>query len=327
MISRAAAGWALAGAALASAAIYVVPALTPAHGPEAIEGEPAAAPAQAGGGVSLDSKAIARAGIRIVALKPASNANERTGFARTLDLSPLAAINAEILAARAALSASDAEATRQQALAAQDQSASVRVVESARAQARADRARLTLALRRIGLEYGSGLSRLDSGLDGLVAQAASGQAALVRLDFQDGVPPAGSIVTISDANVRTTVRIIGPAVAADAGLQSAGALAIVRGPLARSLAVGRVMAASIADTGSLQSGAIVPRDAIVRTRGGLWVYRVEPGGQFRRVELLNATARQDGWFVPTGLRPGDRVATGGTAVLLGIESGPPTEDE
>lgn len=322
----AAAGWALAGAALASTAIYVIPAFGPGHEPEAEE-EPAAKPAPLAGGVSLDKRAIAHAGVRIVTLQPAVASSEQNGFARALDLGPLAAINADIQGARAVLAASDAEARRQEALAAQDQSASVRAVELARAQARADRARVILALRRVGLEYGSGLSRLEDELDRLIAQAARGEAAIIRLDFQDGAPLTGSVVTISDGNFHMTAQVIGPAVGADPNLQSAGVLAIVRGPAARSLAVGRVMSAALTGGGPVQAGVLVPRDAIVRTQGGMWVYRVERDGTFRRVELHDPMAREAGWFVRTGLRAGDRIVAAGATALLGMEAGPPAEDE
>lgn len=323
----AATGWALAGAALASSAIYVIPALGPGHEPEATKEEPAAKPGQLAGSVLLDKAAVAHAGIRIVKLQQEAAASERTGFARALDLGPLAAINADIQSARAILAASDAEARRQEALAVQDQSASVRAVELARAQARADRARVTLALRRVGLEYGSGLSGLEGDLDGLVAQAARGEAALIRLDFQDGAPPKGSAVTVSDGEIHMTAHVMGPAVGADPNLQSAGVLAIVRGAAARSLAVGRVMTAVLAGGGPVQAGVVVPRDAIVRTQGGMWVYRVDQDGAFRRVELQGATAREAGWFVRNGLRPGDRIVGAGATVLLGMEAGPPAEEE
>ena len=320
-------GWALAGAALASAAFLIIPGMGPGHEPGVEETEPAAKDAVVAGNVSLDNRQIEKAGIQLIALKSSIQTSTRTGFARALDLSPLAAINSEIVASRAALSASEADASRQQALAAQDQSASVRSVEVARAQARADRARVTLAQRRIGLEYGSGLARLTNGLDGLIAQAADGLATIVRLDFQDGSPVAGTVVTISDGKLQATAQVLGPAVAVDPNLQSAGALALVRGPIVRSLAVGKVMTATIANQGLVRTGVLVPRDAIVRTQGGLWVYRSEGKGLFRRVELKDASAQDAGWFVSAGLRAGDRVVTGGSTVLLGIESGPPAEDE
>lgn len=322
-----AAGWALGGAALAASMIYLVPALQPGHLPEAAEEEESSVPAPAAGGLSLDKNAVAHAGLRFVTLQPAASVSEKTGFARALDLTPLAAISAEIQSARAALAASEAEARRQAALAAQDQSASVRAVELARAQAQADRARVTLALRRAGLEYGSGLSGREGQLDGLVAQAAHGEAALIRLDFEDGAPPAGVAVTITDGDIRLLAQVIGPAVGADPNLQSAGVLAIVHGPVARSLAVGRVMRAVLPGLGPVQKGVVVPRSSIVRTQGGLWVYRVEQDGTFRRVELQSPVAHETGWFVRKGLRPGDRIVSAGATALLGLEAGPPAEEE
>ena len=327
MKSAASIGWALAGAVLASAAFLIVPRIGPGHEPDVETTESAAKDAALAGDISLGNHEIEKAGIQLTTLKSSIQTSEKTGFARALDLSPLAAINSEILASRAALSASAAEAARQEALAAQDQSASVRAVEVARAQMRADRARLALAQRRIGLEFGSGLSRLANGLDGLIAQASDGHAMIVRLDFQDGSPPTGAIVTISDGKLQATAHVLGPAIAADPNLQSAGALALVRGPIVRSLAVGKVMTATIAKPGSARSGVLVPRDAIVRVQGGLWVYRSEGKGLFRRVELKDASAQDAGWFVSAGLRPGDRVVTGGSTVLLGLEAGPPAEEE
>lgn len=323
----AAAGWALAGAAFASAMIYLVPALGPGHESDAVENEPPAMPAPLGGGVSLDKKAVAHAGLQFITLQPAVSVSERSGFARALDLAPLAAISADIQSARAALAASDAEARRQEVLAAQDQSASVRAVELARAQAQADRARLILALRRAGLEYGSGLSGREGQLDGLVAQAARGEAALIRLDFEDGAPSTGSAVTITDGDIRVTAHVIGPAVGADPNLQSAGVLAIVRGSVARSLAVGRVMKAVLPAGGPAQTGVVVPRAAIVRTQGGMWVYRVDQDGTFRRIELQDPVAHETGWFVRKVLRPGDRIVSAGATVLLGLEAGSPVEED
>lgn len=319
-------GWALAGAALAVAATRIVPAIWPSQ-KEAADEEARPAAAGPDAPIKLDKTAMDHAGIQLETLKPAVQAHVRTGFARALDLSGLAGINSDIVAARAALSASEAEARRQQALAAEDQSASLRAVEAARAQAAADRARLALANRRIGLEYGAGLAGRSGGLDAFLSAAAAGEAALVRLDFQDGPVPPGASVTISDGQRQFVVHPIGPAAAADPSLQSAGVLAIVRGPVARMVSVGRVMSASLPGAGTARAGVLVPREAIVRTDGALWVFRADAEGAFHRIALRNPVAQAEGWFVAEGLRPGDKVAVGGATVLLGIQSGPPAEDE
>ncbi|WP_176598598.1 MULTISPECIES: hypothetical protein [Sphingobium] len=318
-----AAGSALSGAALASALFLAWPALTP----DADDASPSAiAPATPEGVVALDPAQASRAGIHAVTLLPAQTSAVRHGLARALDISTLSAIQSEIVSARAALTASQADDARQRALAAADQSASTKAVEIARVQAVADRARLAAATQRVGLEYGPGLARLSSAaLGDLVRAVAAGQASLIRVDFADGAAPGTGVARIGEGAVAMPVRLIGPAAAADTRLQSAGSLAIIYGALARELGTGRVLPASMAQTKGKESGVIVPRAALLRYQGGLWVYRAEPGGGYRRVELTDARAQVDGWFVRdglnNGLKPGDRVAADGAAVLLSIERG------
>ena len=324
-------GCALAGAAATAALFVAWPSLTTAtdgdDAPSARAPTTATSPEDV---VMLPAPQARRAGIAVTTLAPASVGAVRHGLARALDISSLAAIQGEIVSARAALSASRADYARQHALAADDQSASTHAVETARAQAVADQARLTAALQRIGLEYGAGLARLSPmALRGLIHAIAAGQASLVRVDFADGAAPVGGTVHIGEGiEGAPDVRLIGPAAAADAHLQSAGSLAVVTGSLARELGAGRVLPVSMSAGGARESGVIIPRSAILRYQGGLWVYRVETGG-YRRVELIEARSEPDGWFVREGLRPGDRVATGGVAVLLSAERGgeAPSEDD
>lgn len=318
-----AAASALGGAAFAAALFVAFPSLTKDADDEAAKAPVAAAAPE--GVVMLDKAQATRAGIHIVTLASAQAGAIRQGFARALDISALSAIQGEIASARAALSASQADYARQRALAADGQSASTQAVESARAQALADQVRLATAIRRVGLEYGSGLARLsDAALGDLIRAIAAGRASLVRIDFPDGAAPDGSSVQVGAASV----RLLGPAAAADAHLQSAGSLAIVQGPVARDLSAGRVLPASMVAASGTESGVMVPRDALLRYQGGLWVYRVEQGG-YRRVELTDARAQGDGWFAGAGVKPGDRVAVGGPAVLLFMERGgePKSEDD
>ncbi|HKT77451.1 MAG TPA: hypothetical protein VJQ78_12005 [Sphingobium sp.] len=316
-------GSAAAGAALAGALFIAFPWLT--TGKDDDDAAPAAA-APRDGVVMLDKAQAAHAGIALLTLAPAQVATLRHGLARALDISALSAIQSEIVSADAARAASDADYARQRALAAADQSASAHAVELARVQSVADRARLTAARQRVSLEFGPGLAGWSApALGGLIRAIAAGQASLIRVDFADGPAPAGALVRIDEA---TTVRLLGPAAAADSHLQSAGSLAIVQGPLARELGAGRVLPVSMATNGS-ESGVIVPRAAILRYQGGLWVYRAEPGGGYRRIELIDARPQADGWFTRRDVRPGDRLAADGLTVLLSIERGgePMSEDD
>jgi hypothetical protein len=277
--------------------------------------------------MKLDEKARSRATVRVVVLRATENSALMSGFARALDVGALAAIDAEAKAADATASASRAEAGRLAALAAQDQSASRRSVEAARAQALADEARAQLAARRIGLEFGPGLARLGrGGISGLVADIATGRAALVRIDIPNLMLRPGDMVRIGAAPDAGNVRVLGAAASADAKLQSAGALAVARGTPARGLLAGRIVPAA-ADSGSRESGVIVPRDAIVRYQGGLWVFVEKPDKSFARVELIGARPVADGWFVSRDLTPGTRIAVSGAGSLMAIETGSAPADD
>jgi hypothetical protein len=316
--------WTALGAGLCAGAVF---ALSP-EGPSADgDGRPPVAAAANPDRLKLDDKEKARASIRVVALGTSRSSVLRTGFARALDVAALAAIDAEAKAADAAATASRAEAARLATLAAQDQSASRRSVEAARAQAQADAARAQLAIRRVGLEFGPGLARLGrGGISALVAQIAAGHAALMRIDIPDVMLQPGDTVVIGDAPNNTSVHVLGAAANADVKLQSAGVLAVMRGAAAQGLLAGRIVPAA-ADSESSEAGVTVPRDAIVRYQGTLWVYVERPDKSFARVELSDARPVADGWFVARGLTPGTRIAVSGAGSLIAIETGSAPADD
>ena len=272
----------------------------------------------------LDAEAQRAAGIVIAPVAAASAGSGRTAYARAIDLSPLAALAADAEAARAAVAASARQLDRLTALAGADQSAAQRDVEAARAQLAADRAHLMLACRKIGLDFGAGLERVGcNAISALVQQAAAGHAALLRIDLTDGTLPAGGTLRIGDSGA--TAQILGPAAAADAQLQSPGVLALVRGPQAAQFGVGRVLPVPLGGGG--QSGVLVPRSALMRADGGMFVYRPGKEGHFTRVALTGAVPLDGGWFVPGGaLKPGDTIVVSGATTLLGLERAPAPAD-
>ncbi|MDR6512180.1 hypothetical protein J2792_003063 [Novosphingobium capsulatum] len=284
-----------------------------------------AAPANTTGALVVDDATRRRAGIVTAALATTAQSQGETGYARALDLGPLAAIGAEIDSARAAATASAKEAARLAALAGADAGAAQREVESARAQARADAARLDLACQRVTFEFGAGLSHLGCGAaEALARQASRGEVAILRLDFPAGAPPAGAMVQIDLAPGAAQVRVLGPAAAGDTQLQSGGALALLTGPQAPRIGVGRILAATTSATGPVRQGVIVPRSAIVRTDAGLFVWRATSPDRFERVPLEDGRALAPGWFVPIGrLHGGDQVVVAGAGTLLGLDHAAP----
>ena len=313
MSARDAIGWSAAGAGLCAALLL---GLHGAAGPQAADPEarPAAsAPAAKEEGVAVAPELGARLGLKLTQLTARSAAGEVHGLARGLDAGPLAAIEAEITAARAASAASSAQAARLANLAAADQSASRQSVEAARAQASADAARLHLAEQRIALEYAPGLAAMgDPARTALLAAITRGEAALVRVDLPGA--NGGTRVRLADGG---TIRLIGPAAQADARLQSAGLIGIADGAAARLLNAGRIRDV-VAASGPSRDGVFVPGDAVVRWHGAQWVYRAA-GARFVPIELVDAQPVPGGWLAGSGLAAGDRVVVHGAGALLALD--------
>jgi hypothetical protein len=294
------------------------------------EEEPAAAEAAAeapADGVKMDAETQAKMGVKVAAPVAAVAAQTLQGFARVMDVGPLAAIESEVSAAEAAAAASSEEHRRLAALAAQDQAASARSVEAAKAQAAADAARVSLATRRIGLEWGPALERMPDGeRSRLLTDIAAGRAVLLRIDAP------GATAKVTRASVRADrdaasipVAIIGPAAAADARLQTAGLLGLVRGAAAQTLPTGRLMQADL-ELGATEEGFALPESALLRAEGSVFVYMKTGPDTFARREVADGRATANGWFVAEGFKPDEQVVVDGAASLLAAEQGPAEVD-
>jgi hypothetical protein len=202
---------------------------------------------------------------------------------------------------RRPLAASGAEAKRLADLAAQDANAAPRPKPPP--QAGADRARLTLACQRVGLEFGAGLARLGCGRCPPGA-AGGGKARAAAHRFAAGRPArrqhgAGGRWRRGDA------ESAGPGGRGDAQLQTAACWRWPRRRAARA-SVGRVLAARIGSAGG-QAGVLVPRSASCGPTGAVRLSRHRQGW-LERVALTGAI-RRAGWQVPaarcTGRPRGD----------------------
>ena len=83
---------------------------------------------------------------------------------------------------------------------------------------------------------------------------------------------------------------------------------------------GMVLSARL-PVGTLLTGVLAPREAVLQYRGRPWVYVEEAPGQFRRHEVSIAQALPDGsgWFQDRALQSGQAVVTAGAELLLGEE--------
>ncbi|MFL5296512.1 MAG: hypothetical protein ACJ798_09045 [Phenylobacterium sp.] len=285
----------------------------------ALAGGASAAP----GPLKMDVATQTRLGIVTTPLAAATRTAMVSGFARALDPSPLAQLDADIAAAEAAAAASQAEAARTRSLNAADQTVSKQAAEAAAAQARADAAKLQLLRRRVGLEWSPAMARFsDARRSRLVAEIAAGRAALVRIDSAAGLSQAQGSVSI-DLHGAAPVRaaILGATRTGDPRLQSTGLLALVSGPAAAQFGAGTVAPATVA-SGALASGVVIPRAALLRTGGRTFVYVRRDATDFERREAPPGLSDPDGLFVTDGFRPGEPVVVTGASQLFAAESGP-----
>ena len=278
-----------------------------------------AAPGQA---FKIDAATLTRLGVMTAPLRAVRRAASVTGFVRGLGAGPLAQLDSDLITAIAAQSASQAEAARTKALAA-DQTVSKQVAEAADAQARSDAAKVQLLRRRVGLEWGPSLAKLSDARRGkLVADIAAGHAALVRVDSALGLSQAHGNVEIElGGGVHALAAILGPARVGDPRLQSTGALALVTGPQALQLGVGTVVPASlIKGAGGL--GVVIPREALLRNAGQTFVYIRSDHGDFERRAVPAGLTDPEGLFVISGFRVGEAVVTKGASQILAAQSAP-----
>lgn len=276
----------------------------------------------AAGAATLDAPPAlqARLGVATTVLKAQTRKAQVDAFAKVLDPGPLAQLNSDLLTAVAAAKASSAEAARSQALHAAGGSVAAKDAEAAQAQARSDRLKVELLRQRVGLEWGPGIARLsDAQRERLVEGLSAGRLALVHVDTPSNAGQAGAHQVKIDVGTDSVSGVVlGPARAAEPRLQSSGLIVEVSGASAILLSVGLTQSAHI-ESGSPQSGVILPRGALVRYQGATWAYVVVAPGRFERRLAPDGQAVDDGLFVTSGFKPGEAVASSGVSGLFAAD--------
>ncbi len=92
----------------------------------------------------------------------------------------------------------------------------------------------------------------------------------------------------------------------------------IEGEMAR-LRPGMAVTAWLALPGEPHKGVIIPRSAIVRLEGEMWVYLKTGDDKFTRREVKGARPVDKGWFAPEGFKAGENVAVAGAQMLLSEE--------
>jgi len=261
-----------------------------------------------------------RLGITSSQLAEARVQQSTPAYVRVLDPAALAALDADLTAARAASTASTKNAKRLQRLAAEDESASQQAAEAAAAQAVADAAHTSALARRLAVDWAPALeamSRRDRAE--LVRQLAARDAVLLRADTPEALDGTQAVLSVgSDSDVARVAETLGPAGAVDPRMQTFGLLAVLRGGTLDALPPGRVLEGRVSH-GAEQSGVVIPRSAIVRLEGADWAYVRTGPESFERRQIAAPTPTTAGWFVATGFASGDDVVVDGAGAVLAIE--------
>lgn len=269
--------------------------------------------------LQLDKETQARMGLKTTPLAGAQIRPEIKGFGHVLDPSQLAALLVERATARAALEVSRKELERLKLLV-QTQNASARALETAEATVQRDQIALDSVQPRLLLGWGKAVASLPE-LPALVKSLAAGEAALVRVDLPLGEtsqtqPTGGRIAPLGNPDKLADAQFLGAAPAADPQMQSQGFLFLQK---SEPLPPGAAVVAWLTIPGEAESGVIVPREALIRHEGEVFVYVQSSDDTFVRREARLDRPGAEGWFVREGLKPQDKVVTAGAQQLLSEE--------
>jgi hypothetical protein len=281
------------------------------------EEQPAEATAEPHAGNALGAEAAARAGVRTAIVAGAEGSAEIEAFGRVLDPLPLVEALHARAAAREAATVARAEYERVARLHREDQNASARDLEGARAALAKATADLADATARLSLGWGPLAEQGDALADDLVAA----RAALLRVDLPAGVrvtpPPAAvAVATGADPALRTSARVLGRAPTTDPLLQGEGYLALLVDDPPRP---GAVVPVTVPRATAPVPGVAVPADAVVWVDARPVVYVEPTAGTYERRTVTLGPRLDERWLVTAGLTPGERVVVAGAARLLSSE--------
>ena len=271
--------------------------------------------------LTMDKEMQKRIALKIGPLAAMQLEPEVKGYGRVLDPAPLSSLVAELVSTRATAEASQKELERLKVLSAQD-NASARALQAADAAAQRDRALADSARQRLFAAWSSAIA-VRKDLADLIQSLATGENALVRIDLLAGeflkTQPLGArLFALSDENNAVEAEFIGTAPAVDAQTQGQGFLFLVK---SRQLGFtpGAALLGYLKIAGEAQSGVVIPRAAVTRFNGKPWIYLQTGEDTFLRREIALQSPLAEGWFATQGVKPGDRVVTGGAQLLLSEE--------
>ena len=245
---------------------------------------------------------------------------ELKGYGKVLDPAPLAALATELATAEAAYTASSSELTRLKTLEGQG-NASARALQTAQAAAARDLLAIQSAKEHLIASWGKVVADKKD-LPAFAHSLISLEAALVRIDLPvtegaQGTPVGARIATLAGQDEEA--EFLELALSADPQLQGQGFIFLLK-PNSLGLVAGASVVGHLRMPGKPLAGAVIPRDAVVRSEGAGWVYvRNAAGEAFTRTEVALDRPTATGWFVTKGVTAADQVVVAGAQQLLSFE--------
>jgi hypothetical protein len=249
--------------------------------------------------LKLDADTRQRLGLQTALPIAGFAARELSATARVLDGGPLAGQLNDIRAAQTALDAARLDYERKKKLFDNGQNASAAAVEAADALVKQSQVTLEGTRDRLAAAWGANIASRED-LNALARSLLVREAALVRVELLATAKLASEPQTVrllrQNGDELATARVLGPALTTDSAVTGQAFLALVA-TNAASLVAGSSMVAHL-DTGTRDSGMVLPRDAVLRHGGQGWVY-VETGTHtFTRRPVSLDRPHPDGWLVP-----------------------------
>jgi hypothetical protein len=281
------------------------------------EGKDAEKPA---GEVTLTPEQIEKIGLQTEEIKAIDYAEETAGYGMVIPHEAIATGVAELATAEATERQSRSALVRTKRLTGTPGAMSADVEEAAAQKAAVDSAALMLAKQRLSSTYGQNPAWAKD--KSLLLGLANGSIQLVRVTFPLGAVQGDPPKSLRAARIGTAPgakgwKLTSPwSAPADATVPGRSFFALMR---AKDAGEGeRILV--WAPIGAPQSGELVPAETAVISDGKYWCYVEEKPGTYVRTQIDTSKPFEDGYFVTTGIQPGDKVVVKGAAQLLAQES-------
>jgi hypothetical protein len=316
---------ALCAAALLTCACHpsTAPAAAEDAVPKAAAGEAKSADADEAKGITLTAEQVEKLGVSTHAAQSADYRQEATGYGVIVAHETLAQAVAELTTTEATAQQSRAALARTRRLAGTPGAVSADVEEGAVRQAAVDEAALTLTNQRLASVIGLRPPWKSDDRLGVLKELAAGQIKLVRVTFPwgtlSGMPLSLRATHIGGTAPETGWKLNSVWEApADANVPGRSFFALLK---ANDAGEGeRVMV--FAPVGAPTPGVIVPAAAVVLSESRYWCYLEKDGRHFVRTPVDASRPTAEGYFVSSGIEPGERVVTAAAGLLLAKETNP-----